>query len=145
MSPVPSIRELAQVTNPQELCNLYTEKYGWKKNMEFNWVNYDSIRNVWTVTRFSIDAQKLSCGCGENALFVCLTSTGVIQTCSACGVSTGPISFDDRAFTAISVSRVSKAEGLAMTKSSGQHPPIGADSRIQVATRYERWKRISEG
>ena len=142
--PIPSLRELAQVTTPEEARELYISKYGWARSLEFDWVSYDSIRNVWILRRFSIDAQKLTCGCRENEILICKMSVGIIQTCVACGVSTGPISFDDRAVTPLSTSRISKAEGLAKIRASGQHPPIGADSRVQVQTRYQRWKGLNE-
>lgn len=143
MSPIPSMRELAKVTTPQGLHQAYV-KNGWFKFLEFNWVNYDSRRDVWTVTKYTCDASKLTCGCGESASLVAFYPSGIISTCKACAVTSGPLGLDDRAFSVISVSRISKAEGVRMLRDSGQVPPVGQDHRMKVQSRYERFKRINQ-
>jgi hypothetical protein len=142
--PIPSLRERAEAGSREVIRRLYIEKYFWRKSFEFEWVSYDSIRSVWTCTVFSIDSGRLSCSCGENEILSYKMSVGIIQTCVACGKSSGPISLDDRAFTPISVSRVSKAEALKKIRENNQIPPIGADHRVQVQTRYQGWRGLDE-
>ena len=142
--PIPSLRERAEAGSRETIIQLYKEKYFWKKAMEFEWIGFDSVRNVWTCSFFRIDGSKLQCACGMGEILITKASVGIISTCVACGVSTGPVSFDDRAFTPLSVSRISKAEALAKIKENNQHPPIGADHRVQIQSRYQGWKGLNE-
>lgn len=144
--PIPSLRELRQVNSVQEIFDLYINKYFWHRVLEFLWINYDPKRKLWTKTRYSCDASKLTtCGCHDARKLVVKYPTGIFSTCVTCAKNTsGPITFDDRAFTILGVSRISKVEAMKLLKDNNQISPVGADSRMNIQSRYEIFKRVSQ-
>jgi len=121
--PIPQVNE--KTIKKSDLMAEY-ESLGWRKILEFNWVQV--INRQPHLVRYRYNADTMMCDlreCHPHQLsYVRLESTGVIWTCGSCQKSDGPIASE----LGERIGRpqpISEAEAWRMIGMTGQYPPIG--------------------
>jgi len=62
------------------------EELGWSRNLTFEWCGWDAVQNVFTITTYYADANRLSCSCpsSSSALYLVKMPTGINSSCASC-------------------------------------------------------------
>ena len=135
--PLPQVKE-DQVTK-EELTKRY-EDLGWKKTLEFDWI--EMIDRQPYITRYRYNADTIPCDLRDcvalQLTFVRLESTGVIWTCGSCRKTDGPITTE--LGQQIGPRRaISLTEAWDVISLTGQYPPVG----LEKPPRSRRFRIIS--
>ncbi len=122
--PLPDDRE---VFNFNDLVK-EMEQLGWKKTLEFDWIEFDQRNRRILKLHYVFDANRSPClnkSCrGSELVYFQLAPSGVIWTCASCRKTMGPIAFEDAANT-VSPVEITFNQALEIIKQTKQIMPIG--------------------
>ncbi len=110
-----------------EIVKAYLD-LGWKKELEFPWIEYDQRNRRILIVNYKYMAQKNPCttkSCmGSDLVFLDFRPTGVFWTCGTCRRTMGPLAFED-AYEASPPKEVTYDEAMNILKTTHQITPIG--------------------
>jgi len=114
-----------------EVIKIYSE-YGWKKTLEFPWIEVDGrTREIFKkIYRFTADTLQCSSRrCSAHQLtFVTLYPTGVCWTCAICRRSMGELTWGDGALlNGPRGESVTPEKAWEIVNATNQYPPIGLE------------------
>ena len=143
--PVPNFGGKA-LTYDQYVEEMAKEPYGWHKEIEFPWVEYDARTKQFNVIYYLMNSDAITCKftnecIGTNLTFVRLTPSGVMHTCAICGKTMGPLSHEDMQKVEERMN-VSRSEAKEILNKTGQKiPGVELEESKQIRGRLLRPER----
>jgi len=126
--PIPNIEGS---TTREEVIKAY-EELGWKKTIEFDWIEINQRRgevliNTYRFTALPCTGKTPDGACAQwDLVFVLLMPTGVIHTCAMCRRTQGPLP-DEDGMLVTSRTAPDRAEVFRILRKTGQKLPVGLD------------------
>jgi hypothetical protein len=108
-------------------------KFGWSKEIVFDWIEVNSRRGVVEIRTKRFDSNMLRCGkpaCDRlRVMYVMLAPHGPIQTCGNCRHTMGILPDEDGIIENVRTA-TSKAEVDKILRKTGQVPPLGIERML---------------